>query len=466
MVALTLLARHATTLRLKQFYMKKTVLTLLATVSALMATAQDAQYVMKVALTDGSSKQFVVSNVSEITFVTQEENDDDDAQTSSDMSATAIDIAKAMAPGWNLGNTLEATNEYASSVYDYEKAWQTTQTTQEIINYVKSLGFNSIRIPCSWYIHFDSGTTTINADWMARVTEIVDYCINAGLYVMLNDHWDNGWLEDSFSDVSTSTVSANCTTLKSIWTQIANNFIDYDSHLIFGGLNEPNKDQSATFSTDQMTALQSYEQAFIDAVRATGGNNAERVLVIQGPKTSLDETVSLLPSYMPTDDVDNKLMVEVHYYEPYQLCQMTADESWGNVFLYWGEDNYVSGSKRNCGDYANESYQANQFANLKSTFYDNGIPVIIGEFGANWKDVSSWTDDVSVSQDSHDASIKTWYKAVVSNSISNGCVPIVWDINYTTKPTMTIIDRENLAIFGTPAYNGIKEAAEETSWPE
>ncbi len=386
------------------------------------------------------------------------------SQYAVDISTTAKEIAKAMVPGWNLGNTMESTGG--------ETSWQNTQTTQEIIDYVKSLGFNSIRIPCAWYIYADADNSyKIDATWMARVTEVVDYCMNAGLYVELNDHWDNGWLEDngfSASGLTTTTMNYYCNILTKLWTQIANNFKDYDGRLIFGGLNEPNKDQSDSFSDEQMSALQTYEQTFIDAVRATGGNNAQRVLVVQGPKTSLDETVEQFPSYMPTDNVADKLMVEVHYYEPYQFCQMETDASWGNVILYWGEENFLTGSKRNCNSYANESYQANQFASLKSTFYDNGYPVLIGEFGANWKNVTGWdeNDGITPNQDLHDASIKSWFKAVVENSKANGCVPMVWDINGSSKPTMTIVSRSSLSVFNQYALDGIMEGAASATWPD
>ena len=195
---------------------------------------------------------------------------------------TAMQVAEQMAPGWNLGNTLEAGNNaynYKNSGIGTETSWQPTKTSQAVIDYVKSLGFRSIRIPCAWVMgHISNASNyTIDSRWMERVKEVVDYCINAGLYVILNDHWDGGWLENNIASNDASLKAKNHEVLKSIWTQIAETFKDYDEHLLFAGLNEPNADNQA--ATDNLLA---YEQTFIDAVRATGGNNARRILVVQG----------------------------------------------------------------------------------------------------------------------------------------------------------------------------------------
>ena len=150
---------------------------------------------------------------------------DDNRITTMDLNAQQL--AYYMAPGWNLGNTMEAgsntnldTNKGGLAA---ETAWQSTKTTQGIIDMVKAQGFKSIRIPCSWVMgHIsDAATTQIDAAWMARVKEIVDYAIKADMYVIINDHWDGGWLEDSFKDVSEATVSKNSAKLAVGWKQIA-----------------------------------------------------------------------------------------------------------------------------------------------------------------------------------------------------------------------------------------------------
>ena len=163
----------------------------------------------------------------------------------SSITVKARDIAKQMYPGWNLGNTMEGGDNaflYKNAGVGTETSWQGTRTTKAVIDGIKSLGFKSVRIPTAWVMgHItDESELKIDPAWMARVKEIVNYCINDGLYVILNDHWDGGWLENSFGDISDATVAKKSEQLHKIWTQIATTFRDYDAHLLFAGLNEPN----------------------------------------------------------------------------------------------------------------------------------------------------------------------------------------------------------------------------------
>ena len=234
----------------------------------------------------------------------------------------AIEIAPKMYPGWNLGNTLEGggtDNVYTNNGgLGAEKAWQGTTTTQAIIDFVAAQGFKSVRLPAAWVMgHIIDGEEgmTIDAAWMARVKEIVDYCINANLYVLLNDHWDGGWIQGTFKkDISEPTIEKNCAKMRRLWSQIAEVFKDYDEHLLFAGLNEPEAETEA-----QTRALMTYEQAFIDAVRATGGNNASRTLVVQGPNTSIELSSKWVDMSWFNDPAKNALMIEVHYYSPPQF---------------------------------------------------------------------------------------------------------------------------------------------------
>lgn len=371
------------------------------------------------------------------------------------INAKAMDVAKLMYPAWNLGNTLEPPVNSLSA----ETSWQSTKTRQEIIDYVKSIGFKSVRIPCAWNSHAVNGV--IDAAWMARVKEIVDYCIRDGLYVMLNDHWDNGWIEvDGFTDLSEANVSAKLKTLKALWGQIAETFRDYDEHLLFAGMNEPNCDNQA--KTD---VLLRYEQGFIDAVRATGGNNAQRILIVQGPSTDIDNTDNYYDIGRLKDTTADALMFEVHYYSPWNFCGMEKDESWGKMFYYWGAGNHVSGSQRNA-NWGEEDYMRNQFLKMKRKFFDKGYPVILGEYGCQWRNLSSQSNE---SQAKHDASVRLFYKLVNQYAVNNGIVPVVWDINHPnqegTKGMMTVVNRSNLTIFGTPAMNGITEGIAAATWP-
>lgn len=282
------------------------------------------------------------TSITEAVTINQEQG-----TTTGDMSKTAMDIAALMYPGWNLGNTMEAgnsANNWKNAGIGSETLWQSAKTTQQLIDLVKASGFKSVRIPCSWVMgHItDAEACTIDADWLARVHEVVDYCIKNDLYVIINQHWDGGWIEHDGLTAATD-VDATKAKLTKIWTQIANSFKNYDERLIFAGMNEPGVgagDANALLGTaDLANRIAEYEQTFIEAVRATGGNNAKRVLVVQGPNTNIDNTVA--HNYMAKlhDSATDRLMIEVHFYDPYQFTDMSEDKDWGKYYLYWGKNN-------------------------------------------------------------------------------------------------------------------------------
>ncbi len=243
----------------------------------------------------------------------------------------------------------------------------------------------------------------------------------------------------------------NKTVLNAIWTQIANEFKNYDEHLIFAGLNEPNVNEESV-----VASLVEYEQVFIDAVRATGGNNAKRLLVVQGPSTDAEKTCNWMVDKMPSDPIGNKLAIEIHFYYPWNFWGMDKDESWGNMFYYWGQGNHVSGSKHNA-TYGEESDMTALADRLKACFVDKGIPVINGEYGVIWRQVTG----AGESQEKHNASIQYYYKVMNKLCMERGIVPFAWDTNSTGNNQMTIINRSNLSIYNQYMLNGIKEAMEE-----
>ena len=381
---------------------------------------------------------------------------------------TATDIVNRMSPGWNLGNTFEAKHWNGADLFNNkaglsaETSWQDTRTTQRIIDFVKAQGFRSVRIPVAWVCgHISNATTyTIDKQWMRRVKQVVDYCIADSLYVVLNDHWDGGWLENHIADTDSASVEKNKAVLTAIWTQIAETFRDYDEHLLFAGLNEPNTEDTPKAST--MNNLLAYCQTFIDAVRATGGQNATRVLVVQGPSTDIGKTVKYASRYLKLNDpAEKRLAIEVHYYAPWQFWGMEKDESWGKIFYYWGKDNHHSGSQHNA-THSEEDFMKQQLQQMKIRFVDKGMPVVIGEFGANWRDLSGLSGE---SQEKHDASIRAHYREIHRLCKEmGGMVPMTWDINARsqegTKGTMTIINRKDLTIFGLHALAGIQDV-----WP-
>lgn len=327
------------------------------------------------------------------------------ASTSKAQLPTAQKIAGEMKIGLNLGNTLEAICG--------EDAWGAGHTSQQLIDSVKAAGFNTIRIPVAWFCHSDTINSTIDEDWMARVKEVVDYCINDDLYVIINAHWDKGWLENRVNLANQSEVNQR---QEAYWTQIAEYFKDYDEHLLFAGANEPNVHDATA-----MSVLMTYHQTFIDAVRATGGNNSSRTLIVQGPSTDIDETNKFMTS-MPTDEIADRLMLEVHYYTPYQFCLMDKDADWGKMFYYWGKGNHSTTDASRNATWGEESDVEKFFGMMKTKFVDKGIPVIIGEFGAYKRKLNPPSD-----QELNNASVEYYLRYVVKSTTKKGIIPFYWD---------------------------------------
>jgi aryl-phospho-beta-D-glucosidase BglC (GH1 family) len=349
---------------------------------------------------------------------------------------TAMDTYNAMTIGWNIGNTMEAIGG--------ETNWGNPLVTQSLINSVKAAGFNSVRIPCSWNQYADA-SNNISSTWMARVTQVVDYCINQNMYVVLNIHWDGGWLENNVTTTAQAGVNSK---QQAFWTQIANNFKNYDKHLLFASANEPNANDATS-----MSVLLSYHQTFVNAVRATGGNNSSRTLIIQGPSTDIDLTSSLMNT-MPTDAIADRLMVEIHDYTPYQLTLMNADASWGNQFFYWGTGYHSTTDAAHNATWGEESYIESSFNKMKTKFVDNCIPVIIGEFGAMRRTAGSSTGPSSAANlTKHLASRVYFYQYISDAARRYGMRLFIWDTGYTkssgTLPadnSMTVINRSTGAV--------------------
>lgn len=346
---------------------------------------------------------------------------------------TAQEVASQMKVGWNMGNTLEAICG--------ENVWGGATTTQVLIDSVKAAGFNTIRLPCAWFCHSDTITSEIDAAWIARVKEVVDYCINDSLYVIINIHWDNGWLENRVNTANQDQVNERQNVY---WTQIANYLKDYDKHLLFASANEPNVEDDTG-----MSVLLSYHQTFIDAVRATGGNNSSRTLIVQGPSTDIDKTNNLMNT-MPTDKIADRLMVEVHYYTPYQFTLMTEDASWGKMFYYWGKDYHSATDVTHNATWGEESDVEKYFGLMKTKFVDKGIPVLLGEYHAMKR--SNLTGD---NLELHLASRQYYDKYVTGSAIRHGLVPVYWDIN------MGLFDRSTGAILDQGVIDAIMQGAEE-----
>ncbi|WP_343746333.1 cellulase family glycosylhydrolase [Chitinophaga sp.] len=347
---------------------------------------------------------------------------------------TAQSIASKMKMGWNLGNTLEAICG--------ENAWGGA-VTQATIDAVKASGFNTVRLPVSWDCHSTNGV--IDPAWMARVKEVVDYCMRDSLYVIVNIHWDNGWLENNVTPAAQQQVNAK---QQNYWTQIANTFKNYNEHLLFASANEP-----AVNDATGMSVLLSYHQTFVNAVRATGGNNSSRTLIVQGPSTNIDKTNTLMNT-LPTDPIANRLMMEIHYYDPSQFAIITQDESWGKMFYYWGANYHSSTDTYRNATWGEESYMDSELSLMKTKFIDKGIPVIIGEFAAVKRTLSPPSDQLL-----HEASRQHFYDYLVRSARAKGLIPIYWDINKQLydRATGVILDQETISTLmqaagNTPGY--------------
>ena len=351
------------------------------------------------------------------------------------MESDALVLAAKMYAGWNIGNTLEAIGG--------ETSWGNPKVTEAYIKKIKELGFNAIRIPCAWdqYIE-DAETYKIKDSWLNRVNEVVGYCVANDMYAIVNIHWDGGWLEENNTP---DKQAENNKKQHALWTQIAHKLNHYDEHLLFAGTNEPNVDNA-----QKMTVLKSYLQTFIDAVRATSGNNAVRNLVVQGPNTDIDTTDKLFGN-MPTDRVDNRLMLEVHYYNPWTFCGLTKDESWGKMAYFWGA-HAVSGSDRNATS-GNEAEMKALFAKMKTKFVDKGVPVILGEYGA-----ITMRTGLGDLQEAHNKSRNLYDETVTREAKNHGMVPFYWE-------TGGVVNRNTGEIKDNYAMDGILKGAKEGRYP-
>lgn len=358
------------------------------------------------------------------------------AADASGMSSTAVQLAAKIKLGWNIGNTLEATNG--------ETAWGNPKVTKALIDAVKASGFNAIRIPCSWNQYLEnSATAKIKADWLNRVKEVVQYCVDNNMYVVVNIHWDGGWLENNITEAKKEENNAK---QKAFWEQIATQLRGFDEHLLFASANEPAVEDAA-----QMAVLTSYHQTFIDAVRSTGGKNAYRTLVVQGPTTDIEKTNKLMTT-LPTDAAANRMMVEVHYYTPWNFAGLTKDETWGKMFYYWGTGYHSTTDTDRNATWGEEADLEKYFKLMKTQFVDKGIPVLLGEFGAIRR--TTLTGDALTL---HLNSRAYYLKTVVKTAKANGLLPFYWDEGSLGDNSFGIINRANNTVSDTQALNAMIE---------
>ncbi|MCQ2597291.1 MAG: glycoside hydrolase family 5 protein [Treponema sp.] len=295
------------------------------------------------------------------------------------LDSTAQEIVYDMGIGINLGNTMEAAGTWidkSNGVKAYETAWGSPVVTAEMISGYAKAGFKTLRIPVAWTnLMSTDGKYTISSDYIDRVKQLVDWAIESGMYVIVNEHWDYGWIEDAADDAKKAETLKK---YRTIWKQLAPAFKDYGVQLILESQNEElgsfnlYNDWAAQDEAWKAAKEKSYKlcteinQIFVDVVRESGGNNVKRLLYISGYNTGIEKTCDKL--FVMPEDPSNKMAISVHYYAPALYAILETDADWGKVATTWGTEEEIK-------------YLEEQVQLMKKNFTDKGIPVIIGEYG-------------------------------------------------------------------------------------
>ncbi|MCL2356216.1 MAG: glycoside hydrolase family 5 protein [Defluviitaleaceae bacterium] len=344
---------------------------------------------------------------------------------------TAAEWVAGVRTGWNLGNHLDARTARGQTVEQMETAWTNTVVTPQMVNSVYASGINGIRIPITWQKAIDNDFN-IRADWMARVHEVVGYAVANDMYIMINTHHDDEIfrLHDRYMAESRRAVTT-------LWTQIANEFIDYNERLVFQGFNEPRtRNSPAEWSggtPEERRNLNELNQLFVDTVRATGGNNAQRVLIV--PTYAASGTAAAINDLVvPTDTVPDRIIVSVHSYSPWLFALQIGPDSTDR----WDANN--SGDTNPIRSYIDRAYNA---------FVRNGIPVVFSETGA-------------VNRDNNAARI-AWTEFYWGHAHSRGIPAFWWDnANYGVAAQTGGGAAETFGIFnrstGAPTHQDIIDA--------
>jgi len=349
--------------------------------------------------------QSEISNVDSIVFIKVSESFND---------ITAAELVANIKVGWNLGNTLDCSDltwlGNNPSVSAMETGWGNPVTTKAMITAIKNAGFNAIRIPVSWNKVIDANYT-IRADWMARVTEIVNYAIDNDMYVLLNTHHD-----ESIFKFTNATKATSLIIFQKIWEQIANNFKNFNEKLVFEALNEPRTIGSAAEwnggTAEERSVLNEHYQLFVNTVRASGGNNDKRILLINSYGASGGQT-AINGLNIPADTGPNKIIVSFHNYAPYDFALNS-----NSTISTWSQSNSADTSPITGA--INLAY---------NKFVSQNIPVIIGEFGA---------------LDKKNESVRAeWAKYYVSTAKSKGMKCFWWDDGGNFK----LLNRSNNTFF-------------------
>lgn len=338
-------------------------------------------------------------------------------------------VMKQMGFGWNLGNQFDAAE---NGVAD-ETCWGNPKASEELIDFVAASGIKTLRLPVTWLGHFgDAPEYKLDAKWLDRIAEVAEYAEKAGLNVIINIHHDGAdgknWLDIKGAANDPAVQAKVISQIKAIWTQIAERFKDKGDWLMMESFNEIHDGgwgwgDNRNDEGRQYEALNQWNQAFVDAVRATGGNNATRYLGVPGYCTNPALTIEHFK--MPVDPA-SKTMVAVHFYDPFNYTLSAK-------FSEWGKDG------KNKDSWGDEDNVDTVFNNLKEKFVDNGVPVYIGEMGC-------------VNRDNDSArAFRLYYLDYVVSAARKRNIPcIIWDngAKGTGNEQSGIFDRANATWWG------------------
>ena len=335
---------------------------------------------------------------------------------------TTLQITKEMGLGINLGNTFDSWGEWIWQWGDhtpqsYETAWGSPVIKKEMIEGIKKEGFGVMRLPVHWF-NMMGENYTINEDYLERVRQVVDWAIDANLYVILNLHHD----ENKFFADYPSKPEETLKNFKKIWTQIADAFQDYDDYLMFESLNEEAcwNEIYNEWTGNQTTKLIAFDltyklnQAFVDVIRSSGGNNPERHLLLAGYCTGLEYTCD--PAFRLPNDPINRFALSIHYYNPASFCILSEDADWGKAQQTWGTKDEIKELNK-------------KMDIISSTYISKGIGVIIGEYG------------VAASNKELD-SVRKYIYTVAKACYDRDILPVLWDTpgGYYDRNSCSMVD--------------------------
>lgn len=305
--------------------------------------------------------------------------------------------ARRMSPGVNIGNTLENTTQW-------ETGWGNPLITRSFVERLSELGFRTVRLPVAWDTYAVDGR--VRPEKLQRVGEVVDWITEAGMFCVLNIHWDGGWIDSSnrerFAETFATFSPEAERKYRAYWEQISAHFAGKGERLLFEALNEETNFSNAGTTEQAYATLTRVNQLFVDTVRQSGGNNARRLLIVAGYSTDIAKTCSSLYR-LPKDTVPDRLFLSVHYYTPWQFCGLTEDASWGKMMPTWGSPSDLAELERLFRMMGEYSARAD-------------VPVFVGELGA--------------SHEKEPASRVRWMSAVIAAARSRRMVPVLWDTGH------------------------------------